>query len=173
MSPNEVFFPSGRLARQPFAIAVIVIYFLGIASQTLLLQPVLARAGLWPFILLHGALLWVWFTIHTRRLRDAGRGSGSAVGIAIVNVLSMILLLLVISFLTSPVEGQPNETAGSVLGTWIVLIILIKILSGATSLGWLGIFLLFLIAIAMLPILLALGFSIWVGTRPSVPPLRP
>ena len=166
MNPVAIAFsPSGRLTRQPFAIAVIAVYFLGLASQGLLTGPVLYRAGLFPFVLLHAALLWVWYAIHAKRLRDAGRGIGSAAGIAIVNVLAIILLLLVISFLISPVEGQPGETAGSVLGTWIVLIFLIKILSGATSLGWLGTLLLTLFAIAMLPVLLALGFSIWAGTR--------
>lgn len=170
MNPVAIAFsPSGRLTRQPFAIAVIAVYFLGLASQGLLTGPVLYRAGLFPFILLHAALLWVWYAIHVKRLRDAGRGIGSAAGIAIVNVLAIILLLLVISFLISPVEGQPGETAGSVLGTWIVLIFLIKILSGATSLGWLGTLLLTLFAIAMFPVLLAFGFSIYAGTRRSAP----
>jgi uncharacterized membrane protein YhaH (DUF805 family) len=164
------FSPSGRLARQPFAIVVVAVYFLGLASQSLLTGPVLSRASLLPFILLHAALLWVWYAIHAKRLRDAGRSIGSAAGVAIVNVLAIILLLLVLSFLNSPVEGQPGETAGGVLGTWIVLIFFIKILSGATSLGWLGKLLLTLFAIAMVPVLLALGFSLWAGTRKSAMP---
>jgi uncharacterized membrane protein YhaH (DUF805 family) len=168
MSPTDLFTPSGRLTSRPFAVAVAVVYFVGLTSQILLTKPVLDRAGLSPFIVLHAVLLWAWFTIHAKRLRDAGRGIGPAVGIAVVNVLAIVLLLLVIAFLISPVEGQPGETAGGVLATWIVLIVLIKILSGATSLGWLGIFLLILFGIAMIPILLALGFSIWAGTRSSV-----
>ena len=163
------FSPSGRLARQPFGTAVSIVYFLGLLSQSLLTGPAMHRVGLLPFVLLHAALLWVWFSIHAKRLRDAGRGIGIAIGIATVNVLAIIQLLLVISFLVSPVEGQPGETAGSVLGTWIVLIFLVKILSGAAGPGWLGAVLLTLFAIAMLPILLALGFSLWAGTRRNVP----
>ena len=166
---TDAFSPSGILKRQSFAVAAIVVYFLGLASQSLLIAPVLYRAGLFPFVLLHAVLLWVWYAIHAKRLRDAGRSIGPAIGIAVVNVLAIILLLLVISFLISPVEGQPGETAGGVLATWIVLIFFIKILSGATSLGWLGTLLLTLFAIAMIPVLLALGFSIWAGVQSSVP----
>jgi uncharacterized membrane protein YhaH (DUF805 family) len=159
---------SGRLSAGPFAIAVIAVYLFGLASQSLLTRPVMERAGLIPFILLHAVLLWVWFAIHAKRLRDAGRDIGSAVGIAIVNVLAITFLLMVISFLVSPVEGQPGETAGGVLGTWAVLIFLIEIFSGASHLGWLGKVLMVIVGIAMLPVLLAVGFSIWAGTRPSL-----
>ena len=75
---------------------------------------------------------------------------------------------MVISFLVSPVEGQPGETAGGVIGTWIFLIFLIEVFSGATQLGWLGRVLLVIVGIAMMPILLAVGFSIWAGSRPSL-----
>jgi uncharacterized membrane protein YhaH (DUF805 family) len=169
VSPVTLAFSSaGRLSRGSFAIAVIAVYFLGLASQSLLIRPVVERAGLFPFIVLHGVLLWVWFVVHAKRLRDAGRGVGSAIGIAVVNVLSIIFLLMVISFLVSPVEGQPGETAGGVIGTWMFLIFLVEVFSGAPYLGWLGRVLMVIVGIAMLPILLAVGFSIWAGTRPSL-----
>ena len=169
---TSVFSLSGRLSAGPFAMAVIAVYFLGLASQSLLTRPIMERAGLLPFILLHAVLLWAWFAIHAKRLRDAGRDIGPAVGIAIVNVLAITFLLMVISFLVSPVEGQPGETAGGVLGTWVVLILLIEVFSGASHLGWLGRVLMVIVGIAMLPVLLALGFSIWAGTRQSTQ-LRP
>ena len=169
MNPVTMAFSvAGRLGRQPFAIAVIAVYFLGLASQGLLTKPVMARAGLFPFIILHAVLLWVWFAIHAKRLRDAAGGIGPAMGIAIVNVLAITFLLMVISFLVSPVEGHPGETGGSVLGTWVVLIFLIEVFSGAPNLGWLGKVLMVIVGIAMLPVLLAVGFSIWAGTRPSM-----
>jgi uncharacterized membrane protein YhaH (DUF805 family) len=162
------FSSDGRLSRGQFAIAVIAVYCLGLASQGLLIMPIVARAGFFPFIILHAVLLWVWFAIHAKRLRDCGHGIGSAVGIAIVNVLSIIFLLMVISFLVSPVEGQPGEIAGGVIGTWMFLIFLVEVFSGAPHLGWLGRVLMVIVGIAMLPILLAVGFSIWAGTRRSL-----
>lgn len=170
---GALFSSSGTIGRGPFAVAVCGVYLTGLASQILLIGPVVLRAGFWPFILLHAALLWVWYALHARRLRDAGRGVGAAVGVAIVNVLSMIFLLMVISFLVSPVEGQPGETAGGVLATWVVLIMFVEIFAGAPHLGWLGRVLMVIVGIAMLPILLAVGFSVWTGTRRSAPAVPP
>ncbi len=75
---------------------------------------------------------------------------------------------MAISFLVSPVEGQPGETAGGVIGTWMFLIFLVEVFSGAPHLGWRGRVLMVIVGIAMLPILLAVGFSIWAGTRRSL-----
>ncbi len=169
MSPIATAFSlSGQLPRAPFAVAVTILYAAGLASQMLLVVPVVARAGILPFALLHAVLLWIWYALHAKRLRDAGHGVGSAIGIAIVNVLSIIFLLMVISFLVSPVEGQPGETAGGVLGTWMFIILLVEIFSGAPHLGWLGRVLMVIVGIAMVPVVLALGFSIWAGTLPSL-----
>jgi len=166
MNPSILFTLSGRLGRQPFAIAVIVVYFLGLASQSLLTKQVLDRAGLFPFIVLHASLLWVWYVIHANRLRDAGRNTGVAIGIAIVNALCLLFLLMIVSLFDAPAADA--ESDGNVLGTWIVLLFLLAILSGAPHLGWFDIILWVIFVIAMLPILLAVGFSLWVGTRPSV-----
>jgi uncharacterized membrane protein YhaH (DUF805 family) len=162
---------SGRLAPRPFALAVIVVYLLGSASQVLLTQPILARAGVWLFALLHALLLWVWFVLHAKRLRDAGRGTGAALGVAIVNALSLLFLMMVVAMFATPESG--GESTGSVLGTWVVIIFFLAIISSVPHLGWFAIILWTIIVIAVLPILLALGFSIWAGTRPSVPPKPP
>jgi uncharacterized membrane protein YhaH (DUF805 family) len=166
-----VFSYSGRLAPRPFAFAVTVVYLLGFASQVLLAEPTLARAGVWPFALAQAALLWIWFTLHAKRLRDADRGTGAALGIAIVNVLSVLFLLMVVaSFLTPP---PAEDTTGSVLGTWVAIVFLFAILTGAPALGFLGFILLAAAFVVLFPILLAIGFSIWAGTRPSASPQPP
>lgn len=158
---------SGRLARQPFAIAVIIVYMLGSASQILLTQPILARAGVWPFALLHAVLLWIWYVLHIKRLRDAGHGTGSALGIAIVNALFLLFLMMLVALFATPEPG--GEAAGNILGTWIVVIFLLAVISGTPALGVFAVVLWAIIVIAMLPIFLALGYSIWAGTRPGVP----
>jgi uncharacterized membrane protein YhaH (DUF805 family) len=162
-----VFSCSGRLAPRLFALVVTVVYLLGFASQVLLAEPTLARAGAWPFALVQPVLLWIWFALHAKRLRDSGRGTGAALGIAIVNALSVLLLLMVvILFLTPP---PAEDTTGSVLGTWVAIIFLVSILTGAPALGFLGLILLAAAIVVLIPILLAIGFSFWAGTRPSVP----
>ena len=163
-----VFFCTGRLAPRLFALLVTAVYLLGFSSQVLLAEPTLARAGVWPFALAQAVLLWVWFALHAKRLRDADRGTGAALGIAIVNVLSVLLLLMVvILFLTPP---PAEDTTGSVLGTWVVIIFLVGILTGAPALGFLGFILLAAAIVVLIPILLAIGFSFWTGTRPSARP---
>ncbi len=169
----SLFSSAGTLARGSFAVVVVIVYALGLASQVLLTSPVLLRAGLWPFILLHAVLLWVWFAAHARRLREAGRDVGPAIGIAIVNVLSVAFLVMAMLLLVAPVDGQPGETVGGVLGTWIVFIFLVQVLSGTMNFSWFGIFLEILLFIALMPILLAIGFSIWTGTRPSARAAKP
>jgi uncharacterized membrane protein YhaH (DUF805 family) len=159
-----VFSYSGRLAPRPFAVGVIAVYLLGFASQVLLAEPTLARAGVWPFALAQAVLLWVWFTLHAKRLRDADRGSGVALGIAIVNVLSILLLLIVVAVFLTPVPAE--DTTGSVLGTWVAIVFLFAILTGAPALGFLGFILLAAAFVVLIPILLAIGFSIWTGTQP-------
>jgi uncharacterized membrane protein YhaH (DUF805 family) len=162
---------SGRIAPRPFTVAAIAVYLLGFASQVLLAEPTLARAGVWPFALAQAVLLWVWFALHSRRLRDAERGIGAAIGIALVNVLSVLLLLLVIGLFLTPPPAE--DTTGSVLGTWVFIIFLFGILSSAPALGFLGFILLAAVFAVLSPILVAIGFSFWAGTRPSVPQKQP
>jgi uncharacterized membrane protein YhaH (DUF805 family) len=166
MSPNDIFKPSGRLNPGQFALAVIVVYVLGSASQSLLTGPILAKVGVWPFGAVHAGLLWVWYAIHVNRLRDANRNTGSAVGVLIVNALSLLLLMLIVSLFTTP--AQAGESAGNILGTYILLLFLLSLLTG--GLGAFGILLWAIFLIGLLPILLAVGYSIWVGTRSSAAP---
>ena len=74
--------PIGRLARGPFALAVIAVYLASFASQLLLSAPVTAQVGVVPFVLVQVALIWVWIVLHAKRLRDAGRPTGIVIGIA-------------------------------------------------------------------------------------------
>ena len=161
---------AGRLAPGQFGIAVTVIYVLGFASQVLLAEPTLARAGVWPFALAQAVLLWVWFALHARRLRDADRGTGAALGIAIVNALAVLfLVLVVVLFLTPP---PAEDTTGNILGTWVAIIFLFAILTGAPALGFLGLILIAAAIIVLIPIVVAIGFSIWAGVQPSAPATR-
>lgn len=163
----SLFTASGTLGRGRFACAVICVYALGLTSQILLTGPVLLRVGLWPFILLHAALLWVWYAVHAKRLRDAGRDAGSAIGIAVVNALCLTFLVMLIALFYSPVDSPTTagETVGGVIGTWIVFIFLIEFLSGGLNFDFISFVLIMVALMALLPVLLAVCFSIWAGTR--------
>jgi len=77
-----LFTTEGRLARKPFWLCLAAIYVLGFASQLLLIPDVIARVSLLAFVAVQLALLWFWFVIHIKRLRDAGQGAASAIGVA-------------------------------------------------------------------------------------------
>ena len=90
-SLSSVFSASGRIARKPFAIGIVVVYGLMFLAQLLLSQPVTARLGIAPFAILQLALTWAWLALHVRRRRDASRSIDPAVGIAILYGLAIVL----------------------------------------------------------------------------------
>jgi uncharacterized membrane protein YhaH (DUF805 family) len=164
-----LFSPSGRLQPQPFVLAVLVIYIAGVVAQWLTAPEVLARAGLWPFAAAQAVLIWIWYALHARRLRDAGRSVGIAAGAAILYALAVVLLLIVATafFTTTPSAIHGNANATGALGLILVLTV-IATLGGAPSydVGWLVVAI--LTGLSLLPIILALAVTLWAATRPSV-----
>lgn len=162
---------SGRLEPRPFAIAATLIYLASFLSQMLLSPPVTSQAGLWPFALLQALLVWAWVVVHTKRLRDAGRSTGLAVGIACLYLLAVVLLLLVLAMITASDTGSSEflMTGQGLIRLFIVLYIIGAAL-GSSEFGILAYWLFGFIALLMLPVVVAIGFSIWTGTRPSIAP---
>src|SRR5580658_11243115 len=90
-----LFSPGGRLKPQPFIYGAVAIYVAGAASHFLTSPDVITHGGLWPFLGAQILLLWLWFTLHAKRLHDAGHGSGMAAGVALLYALSIALLIIV------------------------------------------------------------------------------
>ena len=167
MNPVAPFFsPAGRLAPAPFVLAVVIVYVLSFASQLLLSAKVMPGGGLWAFALAQIVLLWAWYSLHARRLRDAGRGTGLAAGIAIVYALAVLLFLLVLGFLQ--VSGDSNNAQSDLLMAWFAFAYVLGMLYSAADMGAVGFILGAFALIALAPFVLAVGFSIWAATRPSV-----
>jgi uncharacterized membrane protein YhaH (DUF805 family) len=163
-----LFSPQGRIAPRSFVIAALIVYGLGGASHFLTSPPVIARAGLWPFVAVQALLVWVWFVLHAKRLHDSGGTAGLAVGVALLYALSILLLLIVADafFNTSDsVMHDPNATGA--LGL-ILLLYIIGTLLGSPhfDIVWLAVAI--LTAMAFVPIIIALGFTLWTATRPPV-----
>jgi uncharacterized membrane protein YhaH (DUF805 family) len=167
---------AGRLAPRPFALAAALLYAVGFASQLLTLPAILAHAGAWPFALAQMALLWAWFTLHAQRLRDAGLGFAPAAGIAVIAALALILLLLAVAFYFDPADaplpGTESHASAAMLPVH-VLGFLFGMVAALPTFGLAGFLLLLLVALACLPLPLAVGFSVWAGTRAPAPDARP
>jgi uncharacterized membrane protein YhaH (DUF805 family) len=161
--------PSGRIAPKPFALGALAVYVASFLSQFLLAAPVTARTSVIPFLLVQIVIAWFWYRLHVRRLRDAGRPTGSAIALTILYALAIVLLLLVMLAIDAP--GQPtgpDETPyASVFQIFLVFFLIATIL-GDPNIGLFGYVVLGVIALMLLPILIAIVFTIWAGTRPRV-----
>ena len=163
-----LFSPHGRIAPQPFIVAVLIIYLLGSASHFLTAPPLIARGGLWPFAAAQAVLIWVWFVLHAKRLRDAGRTHGLAIGVALLYALSIVLLLIVAEAFfntTDSVMHDPNATGA--LGL-ILMLYIIGTLLGSLHYDFAWLVVAILTVMAFVPIIVALGFTLWTATRPRI-----
>jgi uncharacterized membrane protein YhaH (DUF805 family) len=159
-----LFSPSGRLGPRPFAWAVIAVYIAGLATQSLTAPAMLARIGFWPFAIAQALLIWIWFALHAKRLRDGGHAVGLAVGASVLYALSIVLLLLIgASFLDKSIGAANGSSALGLL----VLISTIATLLNASRYDVTWLFVAGLTIMAFLPLLVAAAVTLWAATRPS------
>lgn len=168
------FSAAGRIAPVPFALGAIVVYVASFLSQFLLAAPIMALASVVPFLLVQIALGWAWYALHVRRLRDAGRPVEPVIALTILYALAIVLLLLVMLAIDAPGEpiGPDATPYASVFQIFLLLFLIGQIL-GDPNLGMFGYIMLGVIALVLLPILIAIVFTIWVGTRPRAPEPAP
>jgi hypothetical protein len=144
-----------------------LLYVAAAASQALTMRDVIKSAGLWPFLAAQIVLVWIWYALHAKRLRDAGKPVGLAVATSLLYVLSVALLVIIAGAFYAALAGQGTDpnTAGA-LGL-ILFVSIVAMLSGAPrdSLAWLMVAILLLVA--YLPIVLAVVTTAWAATRPT------
>ena len=158
------------LAPWPFVFAVAVIDLLSFGSQVLLSPPVTSRMNVVPFVLVQIVLIGLWLKLHVLRLRDAGRGSGLAVAVALVYALEVVLFTILVSLIIysagTNVDGTGREA--TILHLFVVLYFF-SLLTGDPTLGALQVWMAGFAVLLVLPVVIGLIFSIWAATRPRVP----
>jgi len=159
----------GRLAQKPFVLGVTAVYLAGIAAHALLSGELVARAGLWRFIVVETALIAIWLMLHVRRLNDAGQGPATAIGIAVVYILSLALFLMLLAFFTNPnaVAASNAESVVDDGSAGIPALFLLGILFKPDA----GVFMTMLkgmIVLAFLPAGISLVFSVHTAIRSRV-----
>ncbi len=169
-SLTTIFSAAGRLAPKPFALGAIAVYVASFLSQFLLAAPVTARASVIPFLLVQVVIGWGWYALHAKRLRDAGRPTGAAVALTVLYALAIVLLLLVMVAANAPGQGNGTEdTPFAGIFQIFLLLFLIGMVLGDPNLGMFGYIILGVLALVLLPMVIAIVFTIWAGTRPSAP----
>ena len=159
--------PSGRLSPPTFVVAVIFVYLAGAASHALTMPTIMPRTGPWLFAAVQALLIWVWYVLHAKRLHDAGRSVGPAIGASILYALSIALLSILAASFYIPLAGQMSDAnAASALGL-ILLISIVTVLLGSVhyDLTWLVVSI--LVLLSLLPMIFAVGVTVFAATRPS------
>jgi uncharacterized membrane protein YhaH (DUF805 family) len=160
---------AGRIAPKPFALGAAAVYVASFLSQFLLAAPIMARASVVPFLVVQVVIAWVWYMLHVRRLRDAGRPAGSAIALTILYALAIVLLLLVMLAIDAPGEPTgPDVTPYTRVLQIFLVLYLIGMILGDPSLGMFGYVMLGVIALVLLPIVIAIIYTVWAATRPRV-----
>jgi uncharacterized membrane protein YhaH (DUF805 family) len=162
-SPNR----SPPLSRGPFVLAVTAVYVVSFASQVLLAAPVTVRVSVVPFVLVQVALIWLWIVLHQRRLRDAGRPVGTVIGVALVYVLEIVLLVLLVWLMLASAGPTGGASTDASIFHLFIILYLLGMMTGDPNLGGLQIWLMGFAAVMLLPVVIAVGFSVWTATRPS------
>jgi uncharacterized membrane protein YhaH (DUF805 family) len=159
--------PSGRLSPRPFIVAAAAVYVLGVVSQWLTLPEVLDRIGLWAFVAVQVLLVWAWYTLHAKRLHDAGRSAGPAAGVALLYALAVALLIIVAaSFFNTATAQTPDANSASTLGL-ILLVMVLATLSGAPQGDLAYVMVAVLTALALVPPIVAVAFTVWAARLPA------
>ena len=158
------------MAPVPFTLAVIAVYALSFASQALLSPPVTSQFNVFPFVLAQVVLIAAWIKLHRWRLRDAGRTTGTVIGIAAIYALEIVLLVLLVWLLLSsagPSSGGVGTEAPIL--QFFVILYLLALMTGDPNLGALQIWMIGFAAVMLLPVVIAVVFSLWAATRPRAP----
>jgi uncharacterized membrane protein YhaH (DUF805 family) len=163
-----LFSPAGRLEPRSFIMGAIGVYPVGAALQLLTTAEVVQRVGLLPYVAVQFVLVWIWYCLHGKRLHDAGRSSGLAVGVGLFYLLSVVLLLIVTdSFM--PTSDQLLGNADAVGALWFIMLIYVVGMLAGSSPYAVPIVVALLIAQAVLPIILALAVTVWAARLKSQP----
>jgi uncharacterized membrane protein YhaH (DUF805 family) len=169
MSLATIFSPGGRLKPQPFILGIAAVYAAGVVSHWLTTPDVTTRTGLWAFAAVQAALTWLWFVLHAKRLHDAGRSDGLARAVALLYALSIVfLLILAMNFFAGSRGLMGNAGASSALEL-ILFLYIIQTLAGSMPHDTGSIVIGVLTLFALVPVAVALFFTLWTATRPSAP----
>jgi hypothetical protein len=163
----------GRLAPTPFARATIAVYLAAFLSQFLVSAPVMAHAGPAPFALVQALAIWSWFCLHAKRLRDSGTGIGGAIAIAILYGLAVLLFMLTAMLIAAALWKDATTAPRADLADLFGLFLFIGMVMGERNLDLFAYVVMAILILILIPIILALGFSVFAFGRPSATPALP
>ena len=152
---------------------MLALYFLAFLSQLLLSRPVLAQLGPVPFALVQALVAWSWFCLHAKRLRDSGTEIGAAIAIAILYGLAVLLFMLIAILIAELMSKDPTVAPKVDLADWVVMFLFIGMLIREPNTGLFGYVATAVLLLILVPLILAVAFSVFAFGRPSAAPTLP
>lgn len=168
MNILESLIPSGDIEQGPYARALAALTIGAILSNLLSAPIVSASLGIWPFAVTQLALLWFWFSLTARRLRNAERSvlGVSAVALIALVAIALLAIMLVVQFVdTSAGAAAPwlPASIGTLLYPFVFLFNLITGPSANPQDRTIAV----LSAFTVAPLLLMIWYSAWAVLQPS------
>jgi uncharacterized membrane protein YhaH (DUF805 family) len=156
---------AGCLAPGPFSLAVLAVYAVSLGSQLLVPPTLIGVAGFTVYALFQAALLVGWVMLHVRRLRDAGRPVKWAAAVGAIYAIEVVIVVVLMGMLASQPPGRDGVGPdASILQVFVI----VSMLSGDASLAALQRWLIGFVIALSLPVIVAIGFSLWTATRPTL-----
>ncbi len=107
MTIFESLVPSGDIEPRPYVRALVALAIGAILSHMLAAPAVTTQFGILPFVVTQIALIWLWYALIVKRLRNAERSILGVTAVALIDVFGLALLavLLVLQF-SDPSAGK-------------------------------------------------------------------
>ncbi len=100
MKLSESLIPSGDLEQGPYFRSLIALAIGAVLSHFLTAPVVTAQIGLLPFVVTQLALIWWWYALIVKRMRNAERSFLGVTAVGLIDLFALLLLyvLLVLQF---------------------------------------------------------------------------
>ncbi len=168
MSFLESLSPSGDVEQGPYLRALIGLLIGAVLSNMLSAPAVTATFGLWPFAVTQVALLWIWFALTAKRLRNAERSVLGVTAVALVALIAIVLLTVVL--LLEPVDPDPTAAGPwlpSSIGGLIYPFVFLFNLATGPSANQQDAAMAVLTFFTAAPVILLIWYSAWAALQPS------
>jgi hypothetical protein len=168
MNVFESLIPSGDLEQGPYFRSLIALAIGAILSHLLTAPVVTAQLGLLPFVITQLALIWWWYALIVKRLRNAERSFLGVTAVGLIDLFALLLLsvMLVLQFSDISVGAAGPYIPASISLLVYPFVFLLNVLTGPSPNPQdLQVALLALAVLA--PLVLTIFYSLWAAAQPS------
>ncbi len=164
----ESLIPSGDLEQGPYFRSLIALAIGAALSHMLTAPAVTAQIGLLPFVITQLALLWWWYALIVKRMRNAERSFLGVTAVGIIDLFALLLLavMLVLQFSDTTIGAAGPYIPASISLLIYPLVFLFNVLTGPSP-NPQDLQVALLVFAVLAPLLLTIFYSLWAAAQPS------